>query len=292
MVCNFNVNYKIQTNRSFQRLVLLYVSSHKRDNFDEKRVHELLFWNFTCRCTKSDCNVLQGLRIKGTDCTAASCKRNSRKPICFHYWICEKFNFKIKLFFRMDKRIILTIETIVIIKASVLQVYMYAKSNVYKIPNALSISLITDDEDRVTGNGLTLVTVSVDVSVTAAVQVIGAVVVILVLSKRGLEHDDHCQCGGLVDELAYWLHFDCFRLLKDSSLERWVKNHCQGFVYIVSKLSKTTLFFFQIKRDVKIFCDGCLWELFNKVYLQERGKRCCRFLGNFLARSLFISFTI
>lgn len=121
---------------------------------------------------------------------------------------------------------------------------MYAKSNVYKIPNALSISLITDDEDRVTGNGLTLVTVSVDVSVTAAVQVIGAVVVILVLSKRGLEHDDHCQCGGLVDELAYWLHFDCFRLLKDSSLERWVKNHCQGFVYIVSKLSKTTLFFF------------------------------------------------
>lgn len=80
---------------------------------------------------------------------------------------------------------------------------MYAKSNVYKIPNALSISLITDDEDRVTGNGLTLVTVSVDVSVTAAVQVIGAVVVILVLSKRGLKHDDHCQCGGLVDELAY-----------------------------------------------------------------------------------------
>lgn len=66
MVCNFNVNYKIQTNRSFQRLVLLYVSSHKRDNFDEKRVHELLFWNFTCRGTKSDCNVLQGLRIKGT----------------------------------------------------------------------------------------------------------------------------------------------------------------------------------------------------------------------------------
>lgn len=103
----------------------------------------------------------------------------------------------------MYKRIILTIETIVIIKASVLQVYMYAKSNVYKIPNTLSISLITDDEDRVTGNGLTLVTVSVDVSVTAAVQVIGAVVVILVLSKRGLEHDDHCQCGGLVDELAY-----------------------------------------------------------------------------------------
>lgn len=63
--------------------------------------------------------------------------------------------------------------------------------------------MVTDDEDRVTGNGLTLVTVSVDVSVTAAIQVVGAVVVILVLSKRGLEHDDHCQCGGLVDELAY-----------------------------------------------------------------------------------------
>lgn len=159
---------------------------------------------------------------------------------------------------------------------------MYAKSNVNKIPNAMSISLMTDD-GRVAGTGLTLVTVSVDVSVTTAVQVVGAVIVILVLSKRGLEHDNHCQCGGLVDELAYWLHFDCFWLLKDSSLERWVKSHRQGLVYIVSKLSKTTLFFFQIKRDVKIFCDGCLWELFNKVYLQERGKRCRRFLGNFLA---------
>lgn len=79
---------------------------------------------------------------------------------------------------------------------------MYAKSNVNKIPNAVIISLMTDD-GRVAGTGLTLVTVSVDVSVTTAVQVVGAVIVILVLSKRGLEHDNYCQCGGLVDELAY-----------------------------------------------------------------------------------------
>lgn len=54
-------------------------------------------------------------------------------------------------------------------------------------------------------------------------------------------------------------------------------------LYSLKIVQNNVIFFFQIKRDVKIFCDGCLWELFNKVYLQERGKRCRRFLGNFLA---------
>lgn len=168
---------------------------------------------------------------------------------------------------------------------------MYAKSNVNKIPNAMIISLMTDD-GRVAGTGLTLVTVSVDVSVTTAVQVVGAVIVILVLSKRGLEHDNHCQCGGLVDELAYWLHFDCFWLLKDSSLERWVKSHRQGLVYIVSKLSKTTLFFFSNKTR----CQNILRWMFMGVVQQGLLARTRKTLSSFFRElpctSLFKSFTI